>query len=237
MGTREKIPRRIIELIRWSQKDKCLLCDFPLVFRCHKHHIIPHSKSGPDHYYNLIGLCPNHHGMIEELKRSETTLPSNITSLLHIADVNNDNLLDVVSIDDVDLIGIYKQETNNNLNAAVTLSITHNGYDDIDVGDMNNDNLNDIIVMSGQGYLSPNFGILFQNSNGYDPPTYYNVEEDLLTNSLAIGDVNNDGRKDVAVSFTSSIGIFFQNQLKKYIMISIYFVQEILLNHISKNLV
>ncbi len=80
MSKRENIPRKIRDLIRWSQKDKCMLCDFPLVFQCHMHYIIPYSNGGPDHYYNLIGLCPNHNGMIEVLKRSKGTLPSNFTT-------------------------------------------------------------------------------------------------------------------------------------------------------------
>src|SRR5208337_3735246 len=61
--------------VRWAQRDRCFLSSFPLVIYCHFHHVISVDNCGPDHYLNLIGLCANHHGMLENLKRTRN--PSN----------------------------------------------------------------------------------------------------------------------------------------------------------------
>ena len=57
------------ELINNIQEGSCLLCDYPLVLTCHLHHIIPLDLKGPDHFLNLIGLCPNHHNLLEQVRR------------------------------------------------------------------------------------------------------------------------------------------------------------------------
>lgn len=72
---RKHLPRDTRHFVRWAQKDRCFLCTFPLVIYCHVHHIISVENCGPDHYLNLIGLCANHHDMLENLKRTQT--PSN----------------------------------------------------------------------------------------------------------------------------------------------------------------
>jgi len=70
--TRIQIPNKIREFVRWSQKDICLLCSFPLVLYCHLHHVISVKDFGPEDEFNLVGLCSNHHGMIENLRKTET---------------------------------------------------------------------------------------------------------------------------------------------------------------------
>ena len=67
---RTQIPNKVKEFVRWSQKDTCFLCSFPLVIYCHFHHIISVENHGPEDQLNLIGLCANHHGMIENLRRT-----------------------------------------------------------------------------------------------------------------------------------------------------------------------
>jgi len=69
---RIQIPNKTKEFVRWSQKDTCLLCSFPLVIYCHFHHVISVKDYGPEDEFNLIGLCGNHHGMIENLRRTES---------------------------------------------------------------------------------------------------------------------------------------------------------------------
>jgi len=53
--------------VKWSQKGACLLCSYSTGH--HMHHVIPKSKGGPDHHLNLVALCPNHHALVEKLKR------------------------------------------------------------------------------------------------------------------------------------------------------------------------
>jgi hypothetical protein len=55
--------------INWAQKNTCLLCSYPLALNKHLHHIIARDDGGPDHYLNIVALCPNHHWLVERIKR------------------------------------------------------------------------------------------------------------------------------------------------------------------------
>jgi hypothetical protein len=55
--------------IVWSQNASCLVCDYSLHLRANWHHIIARDDLGPDHYLNIVALCPNHHYLLEHLKR------------------------------------------------------------------------------------------------------------------------------------------------------------------------
>ena len=68
--SKRHLNRKTKEFIRWAQRDQCFLCSFSLAIYCHAHHIIPFADGGPDQYLNMVGLCANHHGMVEEHKRS-----------------------------------------------------------------------------------------------------------------------------------------------------------------------
>lgn len=57
------------KFINWAQKNTCLLCSYPLALHKHLHHIIAKDDGGPDHYLNLVALCPNHHCLVERIKR------------------------------------------------------------------------------------------------------------------------------------------------------------------------
>jgi len=69
---RTRVPNKIKDFVRWAQMDTCLLCSFPLVIYCHLHHVISVKDYGPEDEFNLVGLCANHHGMIENLKKTES---------------------------------------------------------------------------------------------------------------------------------------------------------------------
>lgn len=57
------------EFICWAQNNTCLICSYPLELHKHLHHIISKDDFGPDHYLNLVALCPNHHYLVERIKR------------------------------------------------------------------------------------------------------------------------------------------------------------------------
>lgn len=46
-----------------------MFCDYPLLLGCHMHHVIASDDKGPDHPLNLIGLCANHHTVLECVRR------------------------------------------------------------------------------------------------------------------------------------------------------------------------
>lgn len=142
------------------------------------------------------------------------------THKLSTGDFNNDGLTDVVAIDwgtQSHSVDVFLQNAGNTLTAPAIYTVEHGGYDDLDVGDVNNDGLTDIIVMSGQAYAYDNIGVLLQNDTGtFDAPTYYDLGGNELTHGVAVGDVNNDQRQDIVVSYggnspSAKIGVFPQN--------------------------
>lgn len=64
-----RISNRDRSFISWAQRHTCLLCQYPLALHKHFHHVIAKDDGGPDHYLNLVALCPNHHWLVERIKR------------------------------------------------------------------------------------------------------------------------------------------------------------------------
>jgi hypothetical protein len=67
--TRIRQSERKRELVHLEQEGYCILCDYPLLLGCHLHHVIASDDQGPDHPLNLVGLCPNHHTVLECVRR------------------------------------------------------------------------------------------------------------------------------------------------------------------------
>jgi hypothetical protein len=139
------------------------------------------------------------------------------SSQIRIADLNHDGRLDIVGIGaGTNTAAVFLQNSNGTLDSPVTYPVTHEGWDDLDVGDINNDRLADIIVMSGAGF-SPNIGVLIQKIDGtFEPAVYYDLGGNELAGGVAVGDVNDDGLKDVVMSFgwagtPSGLAIFSQS--------------------------
>jgi len=63
------LSQRDQNFIKWSQQERCLVCDYPVDLGVNWHHIIARDDGGPDHYLNIVALCPNHHRLVEKLKR------------------------------------------------------------------------------------------------------------------------------------------------------------------------
>ncbi len=63
------LSKRDDNFIIWSQEANCLVCDYSLHLRLNWHHIIAREDFGPNHYLNMVAVCPNHHYLLEHLKR------------------------------------------------------------------------------------------------------------------------------------------------------------------------
>jgi hypothetical protein len=80
-------------------------------------------------------------------------------------------------------------------------------------GDMNNDGLQDVVFTNFLGSL---VGVAYQNNPATTPPRFDRVEpllSLLQPAGVAVGDLNDDGLPDLAVSFAGDgqVGVFYQN--------------------------
>ena len=130
--------------------------------------------------------------------------PTVSSQKIRIGDFNSDGRLDVAGIDWGALsqeIVIFTQEADGTLALAASYTGTHEGYDDLEVGDLNGDGRDDLVVMSGQSY-APNVSVYLQKSDGLlDAATIYDLGGNELTQGAGVGDLNGDGRNDLAASY------------------------------------
>ena len=131
--------------------------------------------------------------------------------VLHIADINNDTLNDVV-IGYADSIGIYFQNQQGNLE-PIKSYYSGNDVDGLKTGDLNNDGLNDIAVC----HWNDDFINVFYQT---DVDTFNIVSypfESAGRDDLEINDVNNDGLDDIIfMPGQGNIGtlhIFYQDSI------------------------
>jgi gliding motility-associated-like protein len=134
---------------------------------------------------------------------------------LKIGDLNNDGLADIAACH---WNGTYMKIFYQNSSGIFTIkkySKPTSGYDEIDIGDVNGDGLNDLVWVS-QGHNGLN--IFIQSGDTllpyvtYLPPPHYS---NTLA-GIAIGDLNNDGRNDIAATRGGNtpnawVDIWYQN--------------------------
>lgn len=136
---------------------------------------------------------------------------------IKIGDVNNDGLQDIVCIGHgTDTVDIFLQGSNGSLEPPLTLSIDHNGFEDLEIKDVNSDNLNDIVISDGT-WATREIGILYQTNNGFSAPTYISNLANKSISSLSVADLNNDGLNDIITTYednspSAHIATFLQTQ-------------------------
>ncbi|MCM0084136.1 FG-GAP-like repeat-containing protein [Geomonas sp. Red32] len=82
----------------------------------------------------------------------------------------------------------------------------------IAIGDLNGDGRNDVVLATGS-YFDPDndyriFVFLQNSAGGFDAPVKYPGGNG---NSIAVADLNNDGRQDVVFTTDNGIGVMYQN--------------------------
>jgi hypothetical protein len=83
--------------------------------------------------------------------------------------------------------------------------------DTVSIGDVNNDGMNDVVTISSSAPYQ--IYVYLQNLSGElnSPIKYPIVNGDYWSESIGIGDLNNDRMNDVVVPVTNGIGVFLQN--------------------------
>ena len=137
---------------------------------------------------------------------------------IRLGDLNNDGRLDVAGVGwGTDTVSVFLQSVSGTLGQVTIYSVSHSGYEDLEIGDVTGDGLDDIVVMSGQYYATPNVGVLNQLAGGgFASPSYYRVGENINTRGIGVGDATGDGLNDVVVTYggnrpASHVGVFAQN--------------------------
>lgn len=116
-----------------------------------------------------------------------------------IGDLNNDGLNDIAVCHWTDpFIRIFYEVLTGF--TTTTYPKQQGGYDEIDIGDLNDDGLNDLVYMSGQ--ILSGIHIYKQSATGGlgNAINYCPVSNGYSLNGFGIGDLNNDGRNDIAAS-------------------------------------
>ena len=135
-----------------------------------------------------------------------------------VLDVNRDGKLDVVGQGWDEGATIFFGDGSGGFNRQVELATPADGYDDVKTGDFNGDGFADFAVLSGQG-VTDAYVYYNDGTDDFSAPTVINPNPDqaVIIGTLAGGDFNGDGRKDLAImSDRTHIGMYRQDAQGKF---------------------
>ena len=126
-------------------------------------------------------------------------------------DVNYDGYLDIVGLSWGNIMGMYEPNAATVLRgdgaggilSHYSMATPQRGYNDLKLGDVTSDGHPDLVIASGQAFNI--FVIPHDGVSGFLPARPYARPDGVwMTNALAIGDVNSDGRADVVTNVWSN---------------------------------
>jgi len=137
-------------------------------------------------------------------------------SALTAGDFNGDGEIDIATSHfNDDFIRVFYQRAGGNFDSCQTFPAHHESWYGMNHGDLNNDGRDDILFMMGR-YDNKNYLVYLQDSAGQlDSSGCYGLG-DTTAWGTAVGDVNNDLRDDVVMSFggnvpTSGLAVWTQD--------------------------
>ena len=122
---------------------------------------------------------------------------------LTVADVNNDNQIDiVVASTGTNSVGVLLNAGNGTFLAQTSYSSAGSGARAVTVTDVNNDNQLDIVVANAG---TNSVGVLLNRGNGtFLAQTTYSTGATSVPRGLTVADVNNDNQIDIVVANTGT---------------------------------
>jgi hypothetical protein len=131
-----------------------------------------------------------------------------------IADVDGDGLADIIAVTHTQQISIYRNSgTPGLLNFAAPVNITgYSGAVNVATGDLNGDGNLDFATANGEY----NTVSLYRNTTSASTPVSFAAKIDLIEagavpHSVAIVEINGDGKPDLVVGSTTHVTIFLNN--------------------------
>jgi hypothetical protein len=134
---------------------------------------------------------------------------------IRVADMDGDGRADIVGIGFASgSATVWRQRPGGGFDATAH-AVAHGGFGDLSIGDVNSDGLPDIVVASGQGTAHA-LAVLRQLAGGsFGAVSYHALPDGLHARAVAVGDLDGDGRHDVAFSHNAepAVSLLRQNAL------------------------
>jgi hypothetical protein len=137
--------------------------------------------------------------------------PTTSAHQVRIGDFNSDGRMDVATIaSSRGNVAIFTQQTTGRLALAASYPAAHQGESDIEAGDVNGDGRDDLLITSGRTE-GPDVSVLLQQPGGlFDTVRAYDWIVGDWPDGIAIGDMNSDGRNDVAFGYYRNVAYRLQ---------------------------
>jgi hypothetical protein len=177
-----------------------------------------------DYNASQIGIFLGHGDGTFYIASTYSTGDNSFPRSVAVGDFNNDNLLDICVVDSgIQKVGIFYGYSDGDFSTVVNYAIG----DDLlafilAVGDLNHDNKLDIVLAN---YYMDSVGVLLASgSEAFSSSTSFSMGINSVPCGIAIGDLNNDNRKDIAVvnTGTNNIGILLGNGNRTFQNMIIY---------------
>jgi hypothetical protein len=133
--------------------------------------------------------------------------PSEFAEQSRVGDLNGDGRLDAIGLEfsvdghiNTEEAAIFYQNPAGSFDPQVLVPLPHGFNDDVELADLNNDGRQDVVVVNG--FNEPSIVILYQNADGtMSAPVTLSIGPGILVWQVGVGDINNDGRKDLVAAY------------------------------------
>jgi hypothetical protein len=132
---------------------------------------------------------------------------------LAVLDINRDGYSDIASLPWWNPIRFYMNDGAGNLGVNATLPAINEGFNDMESADLDRDGNLDLVVLNGQGGAFPpatlDVSIYYHDGvSGFRAPINFDFGDTARGKSgLALGDLNSDGRIDIALSGSGNVPV------------------------------